>query len=75
VDAGAGVTATSIGPPDLSGTFEFNLQGGPGIQYFVMDNLSVGLESRYVHWSCAGIHKPNLGINGLSSLLTVSYYF
>ena len=24
VDGGAGVTATSIGPPDLSGTFEFN---------------------------------------------------
>ena len=25
IDAGAGVTTTGIGPPDLSGTFEFNL--------------------------------------------------
>jgi hypothetical protein len=35
VDGGAGVTATSIGPPDLSGTFEFNLQAGAGVQWFV----------------------------------------
>jgi len=30
LDAGAGVTATGIGPPDLSRTFEFNLQVGGG---------------------------------------------
>ncbi len=34
-DVGAGVTATGIGPPDLSGTFEFNLQVGPGVHWFV----------------------------------------
>jgi hypothetical protein len=34
-DAGAGVTATGIGPPDLSGTFEFNLAAGEGIQWFL----------------------------------------
>ncbi len=75
VDGGAGVTATSIGPPDLSGTFEFNLQAGTGILCFLKDNVALSLESRYVHWSCAGIHKPNLGLNGVTGLLGLTYFF
>jgi hypothetical protein len=74
-DAGAGVTATGIGPPDLSGIFEFNLQIGGGIQWFVKDNVAITLEGRYVHWSCAGIHQPNLGLNGLTGMLGVSFFF
>ena len=74
-DAGAGVTATSIGPPDLSGTFEFNLQAGTGIMWFLKDNLALSLEARYVHWSCAGLHKPNLGLNGVTGLLGLTYFF
>jgi opacity protein-like surface antigen len=75
VDAGAGLTATTIGPPDLSGTFEFNLQAGTGLQYFLRDHLAIGLEARYVHWSCAGMHKPNQGLNGITSLLGLTYFF
>lgn len=74
-DIGAGVTATSIGPPDLSGTFEFNLQAGTGVQYFLKDNLALSLEARYVHWSCAGLHQPNLGLNGVTGLLGVTFFF
>ncbi len=75
VDGGAGVTATSIGPPDLSGTFEFNLQAGTGIQWFLKDNVALTLETRYVHWSCAGISKPNLGLNGVTEMLGVTFFF
>jgi len=75
VDIGAGVTATSIGPPDLSGTFEFNLQAGTGIEWFLKDNLALSLEARYLHISCAGIHLPNLGLNGVAGLLGLSYFF
>ncbi len=75
LDAGAGVTATTIGPPDLSGTFEFNLQAGGGTQYFLRRNLALGLETRYVLWSCAGTHKPNQGLNGITSLLGITYFF
>ena len=75
VDGGAGVTATSIGPPDLSGTFEFNLQPGTGVMWFLRDNLALSLEARYVHWSCAGLHKPNLGLNGVTGLLGITYFF
>ena len=69
IDGGAGVTATSIGPPDLSGTFEFNLQAGGGALYFLSDHLALSVEARYVHWSCAGISDPNLGLNGVTGLL------
>jgi lipid A 3-O-deacylase len=75
VDGGAGVTATSIGPPDLSGTFEFNLQAGTGIQLFLKDNVALTLEARYVHWSCAGISNPNLGLNGVTGMLGVTFFF
>lgn len=75
VDGGAGVTATSIGPPDLSGTFEFNLQAGTGIHCFLSDNLALSLEARYIHWSCAGIHQPNAGLNGVTGLLGLTFFF
>ena len=75
VDAGAGVTATSIGPPDLSGTFEFNLQAGTGIQWFLKDNVAITVEARYVHWSCAGLNKPNNGLNGVTGLIGWSFFF
>jgi hypothetical protein len=75
VDAGAGVTATGIGPPDLSGTFEFNLQAGGGVQWFLKDNLALTLDAHYVHWSCAGLHQPNLGLNGVTGLLGVTVFF
>jgi len=60
MDIGAGVTATSIGPPDLSGTLEFNLQAGPGILHLMKENLALGLEARYVRWSCAGFASAKL---------------
>lgn len=75
IDGGAGVTATGIGTPDLSGTFEFNLQAGVGVQWFIKDNVSLSAEARYVHWSCAGIDHPNNGLNGITGLLGLNYFF
>ncbi len=75
VDCGAGVTATGIGPPDLSGTFEFNLQAGGGVLFFLEKNLAVTLDVHYTHWSCAGLHKPNLGLNGVTGMLGMSWFF
>ena len=74
-DVGVGVSATSIGPPDLSGTFEFNLQAGTGIQWFLKDNMALTLEARYLHMSCAGINHPNLGLNGVTGMLGVVFFF
>lgn len=74
-DVGAGVTATGIGPPDLSGTFEFNLQAGGGVLWFLTDKVALTLDAHYVHLSCAGLHKPNLGLNGVTGMLGVTLFF
>ena len=75
VDAGAGVTATGIGPPDLSGTFEFNLQATTGVHWFFRDNLALTGDIRYLHVSCGGIHSPNLGMNGVAVMFGLTWFF
>ncbi|MGH7866623.1 MAG: acyloxyacyl hydrolase, partial [Candidatus Dormibacteraceae bacterium] len=75
VDAGAGVTAMGISAPDVSGTFEFNLQASTGVRYFLRDNLALTSEVRYMHFSCGGLHSPNLGINTVAVLFGVSWFF
>jgi hypothetical protein len=75
VDAGAGVTATSIGPPDLSNIFEFNLQATIGSYVFLRDNLALSFEVRYLHLSCAGISDPNLGLNGVTGMAGLTLFF
>jgi len=75
LDAGAGVTATSIGPPDLSGTFEFNLQATNGMHWFLRDKLALTGEVRYLHLSCAGIHHPNLGANNVAFMIGLTWFF
>jgi len=74
-DAGAGVTATSISHPDLGGTFEFNLQPGIGLHWFVRDNLALTGEVKYMHMSCAGIDKPNLGLNDVIGWIGLTWFF
>ena len=75
LDAGVGVTATGIGPPDLSGTFEFNLQPCVGVQYFIKDHVAITVEARYMHWSCARLSDPNLGLNGVTGMLGITRFF
>jgi hypothetical protein len=75
VNVGAGVTATGIGPPDLSGTFEFNDHAGIGTHWFLKDDMALTVDARYVHWSCAGLHEPNLGLNGVTGMLGLTYFF
>jgi lipid A 3-O-deacylase len=75
IDAGAGVTATSIGPPDLSNTFEFNLQGCVGVYYLLKDNLALCVECRYLHLSCARLSSPNNGLNTVVGMVGVNFFF
>jgi len=75
VDLGAGVTATGIGSPDLSGTFEFNLQANIGLHYFIRNNLALTFEAGYLHISCAGMHCPNLGLNTVKGMVGVTWFF
>jgi len=75
LDGGAGATATGIGPPDLSGTFEFNLQATTGVLWFLRDDLALTGDVRFMHLSCAGIHHPNLGVNNVGFFVGVTWFF
>jgi hypothetical protein len=75
LDGGAGVTAMGISRPDVSGTFEFNSQASIGVRWFLRDDLALTSEVRYTHYSCAGIHEPNSGINNVAFLFGVSWFF
>ena len=75
VDAGAGVSATSIGAPDLSHYFEFNLQAATGVRWFIRDNVALSIEARYLHMSCAGINSPNLGLNNVNGMVGISWFY
>lgn len=75
LDLGAGATATDIRSGDISTTFEFNLQAGAGAHYFFRDNLALTFQARFIHFSNAGIKFPNLGVNTLTGLIGVSWFF
>ena len=72
---GAGVSATDIRGPDLSTTFEFNLQAGPGVRYFIADHAALTLQYRFIHLSNAGMDTPNLGVNSSTFLLGMTWVF
>lgn len=75
LDAGAGISGTNIGEPDLSTEFEFNLQLGAGTHYFFLDNFALTLQMRGIHMSNAYIKLPNHGANALLFLIGVTYFF
>ncbi len=75
IDGGAGPTFTDIGLPDLSLTYNFNLQAGIGVHYFWRRNSAFTLESRFFHLSNAGLKYPNDGVNTVSFLFGFSWFF
>jgi hypothetical protein len=75
IDAGAGVSGTDIGEPDLSTEFLFNVQIGGGTQYFFMDNFALTMQIRGIHLSNAYIKRPNHGANALLFLIGATYFF
>ena len=75
LDAGAGVSLTDIGRPDLSTTFEFNLETGAGVDYFLRENLALTLQYRFLHMSNARIASPDLGVNANVISVGLSWFF
>jgi hypothetical protein len=74
LDGGAGVTATGIDHPDLGGTFEFNEQACLGVHWFARDNVALTGEVKYMHVSCAGINKPNRGLNDVICMIGLTWF-
>ena len=64
-DAGAGMMWTDYAPriPEISTPFEFVLQTGPGVHYFLTDKLSLVGGIRFHHISNSGLGERNIGLN------------
>lgn len=75
IDAGAGVTLTDIGPPDLSTRFQFNTQAGVGVRRFITRHSALTLQYRFFHISNAGIDDPNHGVNTSMFYAGISWFF
>ncbi len=75
IELGAGVSITNIGEPDLSSKFQFNVQGGAGIRYFVRDDMALTVLYRYLHFSNAGIQEPNTGTNTHTFRIGLAWFF
>lgn len=75
LDVGAGISGTSIRGPDLGGPFQFNLGAAVGLERFVADNVAVTLQAGYFHMSSAGIYEPNTGVNCVTGMVGVGFFF
>ena len=75
-DAGAGIFWTNLAPriPEQSTQFEFGLETGPGVQYFVTDRISWTMGVRLHHISNANLGERNTGINGVLPYVGVSFF-
>lgn len=75
-DAGAGMLWTDLAPriPEQSTQFNFVLQTGPGVSYFVTENLAMTFGIRFHHISNAGIGNRNIGLNGCLFNVGISFF-
>jgi lipid A 3-O-deacylase len=75
IEGGGGAVSTDIDHGLVGQPFNFNLDVGAGVRYFVGRNWAVSLEYRYQHISNANTGKHNVGINADGPFLGVSYFF
>lgn len=75
LEAGIGLSWTDIGEPDLGGDLQFNNQGGAGLYWFAEDDLAFTLQYRFIHYSNAGLRRPNGGVNIHAAMIGISYFF
>lgn len=75
-DAGAGMIWTNLAPriPEQSTQFEFILETGPGVHYFVTDRIIWTMGVRLHHISNANLGDRNTGINGILPYVGISFF-
>jgi len=75
VEAGAGAVSTDIDRGIVGQPFNFNLDLGIGVRYFIARDWALNLEYRYQHISNANTGPNNLGINACGPFLGISHFF
>jgi hypothetical protein len=75
-DAGVGVLWTNLAPriPEESTPFEFELETGPGLSYFLTKAAAVTMGVRFHHISNAGMGNRNTGINAFLPYVGLSIF-
>ena len=75
-DAGAGMIWTNLAPriPEESTQFEFVLETGPGVHYFMTDTVTLTMGVRLHHISNGGLGDRNTGINAVLPYVGVSVF-
>lgn len=75
-DGGAGMLWTDLAPriPEQSTQFNFILQTGPGVSFFVSENWAITAGIRFHHISNSGIGNRNIGLNAWLFNLGVSFF-
>ena len=77
IEAGAGLIWTDLRNriPEKGSQFNFNLQAGMGLSYFLRPMTSINVSYRFQHVSSAGIAEPNHGIEAGAILIRISMFF
>lgn len=75
IELGAGANYVGLNISDLSGKFQFSLQGGVGVRRKISDHGDVVVTLRWHHFSNAGLRAPNVGTNDSFLLIGYSQYF
>lgn len=76
VDAGAGMIWTNLAPriPEQSTQFEFTLEAGLGVHYFLSERMTWTMGVRLHHISNGGLGDRNTGINGVLPYMGISFF-
>ena len=75
-DVGAGMIWTNLAPriPEQSTQFEFVLETGPGVHYFLTDRITWTMGVRLHHISNANLGDRNTGINGVLPYIGLAFF-
>ncbi len=75
-DGGAGMLWTDLAPriPEQSTQFNFILETGPGVSFFVSENWALTAGARFHHISNSGIGERNIGLNAWLFNFGVSFF-
>ena len=75
-DVGAGMIWTNLAPriPEQSTQYEFVLETGPGVHYFMTDRITLTMGVRLHHISNANLGDRNTGINAVLPYIGISFF-
>ena len=75
-DVGAGMIWTNLAPriPEQSTQYEFVLETGPGVHYFITDRITLTMGVRLHHISNANLGDRNTGINTVLPYVGLSFF-